>query len=104
MNITLNKNINFGQNKKIFVIGHQNPDADSICSSIGYSYLKIKTGSGSEVYPLLSGELNAETEFILNYFNIKSPRRIESSDSSQNFILVDHNNKSHITKDVYRKR
>jgi manganese-dependent inorganic pyrophosphatase len=57
---------------KTFVFGHKKPDTDSVCSAIAYSYLKNELGIKSE--PRVLGDLNKETKFVLNYFNIKEPR------------------------------
>lgn len=60
-------------NKEISVIGHKNPDTDSICSSIAYANLKnVLTGS-SVYHPGRIGEINSETLFVLNYFKVEEP-------------------------------
>ncbi len=56
----------------IYVIGHKNPDTDSICSAVAYSYLKSKISDNSYI-PCRAGNVNPETEFALNYFKIKAP-------------------------------
>ena len=56
----------------IHVIGHKNPDTDSICSAVAYSYLKSKISDNSYI-PCRAGNVNPETEFALNYFKIKAP-------------------------------
>ena len=61
----------------IYVTGHKNPDTDSICSAIAYAEFKNKTGSIPAV-PIRLGELNRETEFILNYFKVPAPHLIET--------------------------
>lgn len=58
-----------------FVIGHKNPDTDSIASAIALSELKSALGGGHFV-PARAGDLNPQTEFILNRFNIQPPRYI----------------------------
>ena len=58
---------------KVMVIGHRNPDTDSICSAIAYSYLKNHS-SKLETEPRRAGELNQETAFVLQYFGVPSPR------------------------------
>lgn len=60
----------------IYVVGHKNPDTDSICSSICYAYLKNATKIHQEhVYvPMRAGEVNAETQFVLNYFGVEAPQ------------------------------
>ncbi len=55
----------------IYITGHKKPDTDSIVSSIAYSYLKNMEGNKAE--PIRLGELNLETKFILDYFNIEVP-------------------------------
>ncbi|MBR5509595.1 MAG: putative manganese-dependent inorganic diphosphatase [Lachnospiraceae bacterium] len=58
---------------KIFVIGHKNPDTDSICSAIAYTKLK-QTLSGDKKYiAKRAGLLNAETEYVLNRFEVEEP-------------------------------
>lgn len=64
-------------NKEIFVIGHKNPDTDSICSSIAYANLKNMITSGSAYIPKRIGEINSETLFVLNYFKAEVPELIE---------------------------
>lgn len=56
----------------IYIFGHKNPDTDSVTSSITLSYLKNKLGLNTE--PVVLGEINSETKFVLNYFNTKTPK------------------------------
>ncbi len=73
-----------------YVIGHKNPDTDSIVSAIGYAYyLKQK---GIEVVPARQGEINAETKFVLEKFGLNEPVLIEYSENDQ-YYLVDHNSR-----------
>lgn len=74
---------------KILVLGHKNPDTDSICSAIAYSNLKTQLGFECEAVRL--GEINKETEYVLNHFNINIPKFIDRVEDMQNIILVDHN-------------
>ncbi len=74
---------------KIFVLGHKNPDTDSICSALAYANLKSKLGLDVEAIRL--GNLNKETEFILNHFNLEAPKLVERAEDGQELILVDHN-------------
>lgn len=60
-------------NKEICVIGHKNPDTDSICSSIAYANLKNTLTSGNTYHPKRIGEINSETLFVLNYFKVEEP-------------------------------
>ena len=58
--------------QNIYVIGHRNPDTDSICAALAYARLKQLTGS-SNVLAARAGEINVQTEFILNRFGIDVP-------------------------------
>lgn len=57
---------------KIYITGHKNPDTDSICSALALAELKNKMGEPAEAIRL--GNLNRETEFVLNFFNVEAPR------------------------------
>ena len=58
---------------KVVVIGHRNPDTDSICSAIAYAELKNKT-SDLVCEPRRAGKMNQETEFVLKKFGVRPPR------------------------------
>ena len=60
--------------KPVYVIGHRNPDTDSICSAIAYAHLK--NALGEHVVPARAGKINAETRHVLNFFNIQPPQLI----------------------------
>ncbi|MBQ7453684.1 MAG: putative manganese-dependent inorganic diphosphatase [Selenomonadaceae bacterium] len=60
-----------GGNKPIYVIGHRNPDTDSICSAIGYSHLK--QAMGVNAVPARCGKVNNETKYVLEYFKVEQP-------------------------------
>jgi len=74
----------------IYVIGHKNPDTDSIVSAIVYAWYLNK--KGIETLPTRSGEINSETKFVLEKFGFESPVLLENADN-QKLILVDHNEK-----------
>lgn len=61
---------------RVIVIGHKNPDTDSICSAIAYAYLKRKQ-TGQDVVPRRAGSINQETEFVLKYFGVDVPELTE---------------------------
>ena len=60
------------QEKEIYVIGHMNPDTDSICSAISYAALKRKI-TGKNYIAKRAGQINSETKFVLEHFNMKAP-------------------------------
>ena len=58
---------------KVYVIGHKNPDTDSICSAIAYANLKQKLSTDTRYVAKRAGALNAETEYILKRFEVEEP-------------------------------
>ena len=62
--------------RDIFVIGHKNPDTDSICSAIAYADLKNKMTHESCYVPKRAGQLNEESRFVLEYFGVKTPEYV----------------------------
>jgi len=82
--------------EKIYIIGHKNPDTDSICSAIALSdYMSGQHGEnkGKNYIPARSGQINPETEFVLDRFGVPAPDMIEDA-SGLNLFLVDHNEMS----------
>ncbi len=74
---------------KVFVTGHKNPDTDSICSAL--SYAALKQAQGVEAVAVRLGEVNKETQYALDYFQVEAPELIASVDEKQAVMLVDHN-------------
>lgn len=68
-------NVSFYGNRT-YVIGHTNPDSDSVCSAIGQAYLEnqLKTDSEKEYQPIAAGDINAETAYALAAFGIQPPK------------------------------
>lgn len=62
----------------VYVFGHQNPDTDSICSAISYSYLKNQVNSNYNYEAVGLKNVNKETEYVLKYFEVEAPRIIKS--------------------------
>ena len=61
-------------NRTIRVIGHRNPDTDSICAAIAYSRLKGRIDPAHTYLPCRAGMLNRETEFALNHYQVPAPQ------------------------------
>ena len=59
--------------EKIFVIGHKNPDTDSICSAIAYAHLK-KEITGERYSARRAGQINEETQYVLKRFQMQAPK------------------------------
>ena len=75
---------------KTLIFGHKNPDTDSICSAIAYA--DLKTSLGFDVEPVRLGDINKETQYVLDHFKVDAPRLIEKVDEEvDSVILVDHN-------------
>lgn len=63
--------------RKITVIGHKNPDTDSVCSAIAYAELKNRLTNSDLYVPRRAGEINAETRFVLKQFQTDVPELVE---------------------------
>ena len=58
--------------RKVYVVGHKNPDTDSICTAIAYANLKTKL-TQIRHEPRRAGQLNEETQYVLERFGVKVP-------------------------------
>ncbi|MBB6449621.1 manganese-dependent inorganic pyrophosphatase [Geomicrobium halophilum] len=85
---------------KVLVTGHQNPDTDSITSAIVYAHLKNQQGIHAQ--PVRLGEVNKETEYVLNYFNMEAPVLADNEvkQGVEELILVDHNERQQSIEDL----
>ncbi|MGO4886817.1 manganese-dependent inorganic pyrophosphatase [Anaerobacillus sp. MEB173] len=89
--------------KNVLIFGHKNPDTDTITSAIVYADLKNKIGVNAEAVRL--GEVNGETQFVLDYFKKEAPRLIQSAVSdADGVILVDHNERQQSADDIEKVR
>ncbi len=59
--------------RTVCVIGHKNPDTDSICSAISYAYLKNQIDPEHNYVPCRAGQPNAETTYVLEKFQVETP-------------------------------
>ncbi|MFQ9108005.1 MAG: putative manganese-dependent inorganic diphosphatase, partial [Coprococcus sp.] len=64
--------------KEIFVIGHKNPDTDSICSAIAYAYFKNQISKSNCYKAKRAGEVNSETQYVLDKFGVKAPEYVDN--------------------------
>ena len=58
--------------RPVYIIGHKNPDRDCICSAIAYTYLKNQVEGGGYI-AARAGQLNQETQYVLNFFQVEAP-------------------------------
>ncbi|SFV53791.1 Manganese-dependent inorganic pyrophosphatase [hydrothermal vent metagenome] len=82
---------------KTYVVGHTNPDSDSIIGAISLSYLKNQLGE--ECIPVRQGKVSAETQFILDKFNAQAPE-FKDSFAGEKVYLVDFSDKAQAPKDI----
>ena len=75
--------------EKTLIFGHKNPDTDSICSSLVHEILDRKNGWKTKAVRL--GNVNKETQFVLDYLGIEAPELIDHVEEGQTVLLVDHN-------------
>ncbi|MCS7121563.1 MAG: manganese-dependent inorganic pyrophosphatase [Archaeoglobaceae archaeon] len=86
----------------VYVVGHKNPDTDSVCSAIALAYLWNKwkeTGKLNnmmkidvEAKPAVQGDINAETRFVLGKFGFEVPEKLTDA-SGKKVVLIDHSEK-----------
>ncbi len=85
--------------EKALIFGHKNPDTDTICSALSYAELKTRLGMHVEAVRL--GNVNAETQYALDYFKVEAPRFVETvANEVSQVILVDHNEKQQSVSDI----
>ena len=60
--------------KKVWVLGHKNPDTDSICAAIAYAALKNVTEQGTVFEAKRAGQINEETKYVLEHFEVEEHR------------------------------
>jgi len=76
--------------KEKIVIGHINPDTDSVVSAVMFS--RYLNREGKDFYPAIAGDVNRETEFVFSYFKEDLPMKVTKKESEdKDFFLVDHN-------------
>lgn len=84
---------------KSLIFGHKSPDTDTITAAIAYAYLKKQLGE--EVEAVRLGEVNNETQYALEYFNVTAPRQVKTvSNEVNSVILVDHNERQQSVDDI----
>ena len=63
--------------KEIYIVGHKNPDTDSICSAIAFADIKNRTSKEQNYVARRAGEINEETEYVLKTFGVEAPEYID---------------------------
>lgn len=90
---------------KVYISGHKNPDTDSICSPLAYQYLKSQIAKDDTEYlAIRQGDINLETAFVLNYFDMEAPllktSMKDEKEGENGLILVDHNERNQAIDDI----
>lgn len=89
------------RNNKIYVVGHKNPDTDSICSAISYAYLKNQL-SDEKYVARRAGQLNEETQYVLDYFHVQVPGYINDIGTQVKDIEI--RNTEGVSREISLKR
>ena len=76
----------------VYVTGHKDPDADTVGSSIAYASMLRQLGYDAQ--PVILGEINGETEYVLNAAGLEMPQLLDDA-SGFNMVLVDHGEYAH---------
>jgi len=77
----------FDKESTLYVIGHKSPDSDTVCSSIAYA--KFLNGFGFKAEAVIPSKINGETQFVLNKFEVKTPKVMTYASNNQ-FAIMDH--------------
>ncbi len=67
--------MNYQGTNSVWIIGHKNPDTDSICAAIAYAALKNQT-EREQYVPKRAGAMNGETQYVLDYFGVDAPEEV----------------------------
>lgn len=67
--------MNYQETNSVWIVGHKNPDTDSICAAIAYAALKNQTEREHYV-PKRAGAMNGETQYVLEYFGVEAPEEV----------------------------
>ena len=75
--------------QKVYVLGHKNPDTDSICSALAYAYLKNQIDVKRYIAKR-AGNINQETRFVLDYFDVEGPSKLRQVKPQMKDIDIRH--------------
>lgn len=74
----------------IYIIGHKNPDIDSVAAAVAYAYLKNRLDSENKYVACRAGDANLETKYAFEKFGFELPKILDDA-TGKKIILVDHN-------------
>lgn len=70
--------IRMSERKEVYVLGHRNPDTDSICSAIAYADVKNKENDGNHYVAARAGQISSETSYVLQRFGMRQPTYVNN--------------------------
>lgn len=83
----------------INVFGHKSPDTDATCSAIIWAWY-LNEHTAPDATPFILGELNTETKFVLNHWNVPTPAVLESLEPGTQVVVVDTNNPQELPENI----
>lgn len=83
----------------IKVFGHLSPDTDATCSAIVWAWY-LNTHTGMDATPYVLGELNSETQFVLNEWGVQTPELLEHIAPEDRVVIVDTNNPQELFENI----
>ncbi len=83
----------------IKVFGHKSPDTDATCSAIIWAWY-LTNHTAREAAPFILGDLNSETKFVLNEWNVTTPDLLEGVSADDQVVIVDTNNPQELPDNV----
>lgn len=66
------------EKKEVYILGHRNPDTDSICSAIAYADVKNRENDGNRYIAARAGQLSPETSYVLHRFGMRQPTYVNN--------------------------
>lgn len=83
----------------INVFGHKSPDTDATCSAIIWAWY-LNEHTGTDAQPRILGELNTETQFVLNHWGVETPVLLETLGADTPVVIVDTNNPQELPENI----
>ncbi len=83
----------------INVFGHKSPDTDATCSAIIWAWY-LNEHTAPDAKPFVLGELNTETKFVLNHWNVPTPELLENLEAGTQVVVVDTNNPQELPDNI----
>ena len=89
------------KSRKVYIVGHKNPDTDSICSAIAYAELKRRV-TGDDYVAKRAGQINEETHYVLKKFKMDAPGLLQNVKLQKIWIYIKLTVWSQMSRSVIR--